>query len=304
MKNEEVVRHVRLQVPHPPRDVVRYETGNFIAASESMFFCNSRDMRVKTESMVQFVAMYSHLRLRLDSVNQVGGVLVYWESERERYSYLLLVKVKYNDVAQYDRLKECLKRVRQHANVNGVSHFAMPRIGCVDNRLEWINVAICIGSIFQDSHCTVTVYTPKDEIERYPEVILTQRHEGSTADFCATVTFEEMLAAEIMRERISRTQSDSALAEQQKLEPGISCNLDKLNSETLKLNGTVESLGENLISKDDAMASGKPEVVELWTKWEVLAMSNGVLFRRWKPSNRVTEVWQAVLPKSMRHEIL
>ena len=25
-KNEEVVRHVRLQVPHPPREVVRYES--------------------------------------------------------------------------------------------------------------------------------------------------------------------------------------------------------------------------------------------------------------------------------------
>ena len=61
-KNEEVVRHVKLQVQHPPRKVVRYETGNFIVASESSILCNSGDMRVKTEPMAQFVAMYSHLR--------------------------------------------------------------------------------------------------------------------------------------------------------------------------------------------------------------------------------------------------
>ena len=238
-KHDEVVRHAKLQVPHPPREVVRYETGIFIAASESLIFCNSGDMRVKTEAMTQFVAMSSHLRPGFDSVNRVGGVLIYWDPERERYIYLLLVKEKYTDVAEYDRLKECLERVREHAYVNGVSHFAMPRIGCVDDRLDWINVAICIDSIFQDSHCTVTVYTPEDEMERYPEVKITRRNGGSAADFCATATPEEMLATESVTERISWTKSDSALAEQQKLDPGISCILNNLNSETLKVNGTT-----------------------------------------------------------------
>ena len=51
------------------------------------------------------------------------------------------------------------------------------------------------------------------------------------------------------------------------------------------MNGTIESLGENPISKDDAMTWGNPEAVELWTKWEELARSNGVLFKRRKPSN-------------------
>ena len=49
---------------------------------------------------------------------------------------------------------------------------------------------------------------------------------------------------------------------------------------------------------------GNPEAVELWTKREELAMSNGVLFKRWKPSNCRPEVWQAVVPKPMRHDIL
>ena len=164
-KNDEVVRHVKLQVPHPPRGIVRFETGIFLAASESLIFCNSGDMRVKTEPMAQFVAMYLHLRPVLESINRVEEILIYWDPERERYIYLLLVKEKYNDVAEYDGLKECLERVREHANVNRVSHFAMPKIGCVDDRLEWINVAICIDSFFRDNHCTVTVYTPKDEME-------------------------------------------------------------------------------------------------------------------------------------------
>ena len=63
-----------------------------------------------------------------------------------------------------------------------------------------------------------------------------------------------MLAAENVTELISWTKSNSELAGQQKLDPGISCILNSLNSETLKLIGTVECLGENPISKDDAMA--------------------------------------------------
>ena len=306
-KKEEVVRHVRLQVPHPPREV-RYGTGIFIAAFVSLIFCNSGDMRLKTEPMVQFVSMFSHLKPGLDSVNRVGGVLIYWDPERDRYIYPLQPSTgerkKYKDVAGYDRLKESLERVREHANVNGVSLFPMPRIGCVDDRLEWINLSISIDSIFQHTHCTVTVYTPEDEMERYPEVNMTQRIEGSAADFCATVTPEERLAAENVTERISWTKSDSALAGQQKVDPDISCILNNLNIETLKLNGTIESLGKNRISKDDAVAWGNAEAIEPWTKWEELAMSNGVLFKRWKPSNRVTELWQAVAPKSMRQEVL
>ena len=111
-------------------------------------------------------------------------------------------------------------------------------------------------------------------------------------------------SAENVTEPILWTKSDSALAEQQKLDQGISCILNNLNSEKLKLNGTRESLGEHLICKDDAIAWGNPEAVELWTKGEESAMSNGVLFKRWKPSTRVAEVWQAVVPKSMRQEIL
>ena len=83
-KNVEVVQHKMLQVPHPPREVVRYDTGMFIVAMESLIFCNSGDMRVKTEPMAQFVATHSRLRPGLDSVNRVGGVLIYWDPERER----------------------------------------------------------------------------------------------------------------------------------------------------------------------------------------------------------------------------
>ena len=94
--------------------------------------------------MTDFVVRYSHLRPAENSVNRVGGMLVYWDSEHSRYIYLMMTKEKYTDVAKYDVLKSCLEEMIVHAALKGVTCFAVPRIGVVDDRLEWTNVAICL----------------------------------------------------------------------------------------------------------------------------------------------------------------
>ena len=84
-------------------------------------------------------------------------------------------KRKKSDVAKYDRLQECLERIKEQTNANGVSNLALPSIGCVDYTLEWTNLAISIDSIFQDSNCTVTVYTAEDQMVRYPETKMSKQ---------------------------------------------------------------------------------------------------------------------------------
>ena len=131
-------------------------------SSGSLVFGVSGDMRVKLSPMTDFVVKYSHLRPTEDSGNRVGRMLVYWDSEQSRYIYLLMTKEKYTDVAKYDDLKSCLKEMSAHAALKGVTCFAMPKIGVVDDRLEWTNVAICLESIFQDVYYTLTVYNPQN----------------------------------------------------------------------------------------------------------------------------------------------
>ena len=75
-KNTDVIAHARIQIPHPPRELVKYATGNFMESSSSLVFCVSGDMRVKSSPMTEFVVRYSHLRPTEDSVNRVGGMLV------------------------------------------------------------------------------------------------------------------------------------------------------------------------------------------------------------------------------------
>ena len=167
-KNDDVITHARMHSLHPPRVVVKYGTGNFMELSSSLVFCVSGDMRVKSSPMTEFVVRYSHLRPTEDSVNRVGGMLVYWDSEQSRYIYLLMTKEKYTDVAKYNNLKSCLREMSARAALKSISCFAMPRIGVVDDRLEWTDVAICLETIFEDVYCTLAVYTPETEQDFYP----------------------------------------------------------------------------------------------------------------------------------------
>ena len=148
-KNADVIARARVHIPHPPREVVKYATGNFMESPSSLVFCVSGGMRVTSSPMTDFVVRFSHSRPTEDSVNRVGGMLVYWDSEQSRYIYLLMTKEKYTDVAKYDDLKSCLREMSVHAALKSVSCFAMPSIGVVDDRLEWTKVAICFESIFQ-----------------------------------------------------------------------------------------------------------------------------------------------------------
>ena len=132
-KNDDVLAHARMHIPHPPREVVKYATGNFMESSSSLIFCVSSDMRVKSSPMTDFVVRCSHLRPTEDSVNCVGGLFLYWDSEQSSYIYLLMIKEKYTDVAKYDDLNSCLRELSAHAALKGVTCFAMPRIRVVDD---------------------------------------------------------------------------------------------------------------------------------------------------------------------------
>ena len=178
-------------------------------------------MRVKSSPMTEFIVRYSYLRPTEDSLNRVGGMLVYWDSEKSRCIYLLMTKEKYTDVAKYDDLKSCLKEMSAHAAMKGVSCFAMPKIGVVDDRLEWTNVAICLESIFQDLYCTLTVYTPETEQDFYPIPSHSCENNSGERNHWAVVTPEEILMTKSVKERISWTWSDSELAKRQRADSAI-----------------------------------------------------------------------------------
>ena len=140
-----------------------------------------------------------------------------------------MTKEKYTDIAKYQDLKSCLREMRAHAALKGVSCFAMPRTGVVDDRLEWTNVAVCLESIFQDVYSTLTLYTPETEQNFYPIPSDSRENTSSERNHCAVVTPEEMLMTKGVKQRISWTRSDSELAKRQRVDSAIKiiiCVLD------------------------------------------------------------------------------
>ena len=196
-----------MRIPNTPREILKYATGSFVESSSLLMFCVAGDMGVKLSPRTEFVFKNSHLRPTEDSVNRVGGMSVYWYSEKLRYIYFLMTKENYNDVGKYDDLKKCLREMSAPAALKGISCFALPRIGIVDDRLEWTDVSICLESIFQDVYCTLTVYTPEVEQDFYP--ILSHHREKTSreANLCAVVNPEEILLTKGVKERISWTRT-------------------------------------------------------------------------------------------------
>ena len=191
-----------------------------------------------------------------------------------------------------------------HAALKSVSCFSMPRIGIVDDRLEWTNVAICLESIFQDVYCNLTVYTFETEQDFHPIPSHSRENTSSERNHCAVVTPEEMLMTKSVKERISWTRSDSELAKRKRADSEIKIIICVHKRYGANLEDSSCTFGKNPISKEDALSWGNLEALELWSNWEDLATSNGVLYRKWKPSNRVNECLQAIIHKEMRNEIL
>ena len=152
-----------------------------------------------------------------------------------------------------------------HAALIGVSFFAMPRIGVVDDRLEWTNVEICLESILQDVYCTLTVYTPETEQGFYPIPSNSRRNTSSERNHCAVVTPEEMLINKSVKERISWTRSDSELAKRQPADSAVKIFIYVLERYGVNLEDWHCTFGKNPISKEEVLSWGNLEALELWS---------------------------------------
>ena len=107
-----------------------------------------------------------------------------------------------------------------------------------------------------------------------------------------------------VKERISWTRSACELAKRQRADSAFKIIICVLERYGVSLEDSHCTFGKNPITKEEALSWGNLEALELWSNWEDLAKSSGVLYSKWKPSNRVNECWQAIIPKEMRNEIL
>ena len=66
-KDSDVKAHARMHIPHLPKKIVKYATGNFMESSSSLVFCVSGDMGVNMSPVTEIVVRFLHLTPTEDS---------------------------------------------------------------------------------------------------------------------------------------------------------------------------------------------------------------------------------------------
>ena len=128
----------------------------------------------------------------------MGQVYPFWDSTVKRYIYNLVTKERFCDKPNLSTLSKTLEAMKTHANMNGVSTIAIPKLGCGLHQVKWQEVVKLLRDIFAYADVQIVVYTLEengahalstegdakfyadDEIERYSEEFLLENRELET----------------------------------------------------------------------------------------------------------------------------
>ena len=124
-------------------------------------------------------------------------VFRFWDSTSERYIYNLVTKKWFCDKPSLSTLSKTLEATGSHANMNGVSTIAIPKLGCGLDQMNWQQFVKVLRDIFAyaDITCRYTIeengvhalsaegdaeFYADDAIERYSEEFLLENRELET----------------------------------------------------------------------------------------------------------------------------
>ena len=128
----------------------------------------------------------------------MGQVYPFWDTTGQRYIYNSVTKERFCDKPNLSTLSKTLEAMKIHASTNGVSTFAIPKLGCGQDQTNWQEVVKLLRDIFAHAEVQIVVYTLKkngvhalsaegdaefyadDEIERYSEEFLLENRELET----------------------------------------------------------------------------------------------------------------------------
>lgn len=88
---------------------------------------------------------------------RVGGVVALRRGRR--YVYALVTKERSSGTyPTLGSLRACLKALRERMQADGVTHVAVPRLGCGLDRLAWPDVRAALLDVFAGCSVRITVY--------------------------------------------------------------------------------------------------------------------------------------------------
>ena len=86
-------------------------------------------------------------------------IFPFGDSSSRRYIYNLVTKEKYSDKLDLQTLATTLQNMQAHASMHGVSTFAIPKIGCGLDQINWQDVVKLLRNIFAYSDIQIVIYS-------------------------------------------------------------------------------------------------------------------------------------------------
>lgn len=117
--------------------------------------CVSRDLKMGAGIALQFRTRYGRVDELAKQCKTIGQSAYMSEEKTGRHLFYMITKERYWDKPTYSNLEHVIIDVREQCKSKGITHIAMPQIGCGLDRLSWSKVQVMIKHILTDFHVMI-----------------------------------------------------------------------------------------------------------------------------------------------------
>ena len=187
------------QLPDEFLQIVYGNENSILEQPNSIGHCISADAQM-SKGFAQFLSEgVPRLRWTCRRANLLKDqVFPFWDSSSRRFIYNLVTKEKCSDKPDLQTLATTLQNMQAHAKMHGISSFAIPKIECGLDQMNWQDVVKLLRNIFANSDIQIVVYSwdehaihsmsaegdpefyAEDEIDQYSEKIHLNERELET----------------------------------------------------------------------------------------------------------------------------
>jgi len=136
--------------------------GDLFAAStnNSLAHCVSEDLKMSKGIADTFRKNFGQVNNLVSQNKKVGEVAHICDPINGQHVFYMITKSRYFEKPSYEALFMCLVELRDLCKKLGITHLAMPRIGCGLDKLSWDIVQLYLKCVFQNCQdLNVTIYT-------------------------------------------------------------------------------------------------------------------------------------------------
>ena len=142
---------------------IQYLEGYLLDTKDSVAISMSTDCAMQVGLPADMRKHFGHEDYIFNQKCQVGQVAVLPPAKTQtkkvnQHAYFLMTKVRYFNKPTLNDVERCMMNMAKHAQLNGVRHISIPRIGCGMDRLSWKKVYAIIDTVFRKTDIMITVY--------------------------------------------------------------------------------------------------------------------------------------------------